>query len=101
MLYLSSHGNLEQGPTRGEFPGGTRRWVLATLEALTPPLLQRARLRAQQITARREEEEEAEAERSRRGRGRRVGTRSEASVAVGTRDKRLATSSNAIQTLDY
>jgi hypothetical protein len=52
------------------------------IEALTPPLLQRARLRAQQIAARREEEEEAEAERSRRGRGQRVGTRSEASVAA-------------------
>jgi len=52
------------------------------IKALTPPLLQRARLYAQQIAARREGEEEAATERSRRGRGQRVGTRSEALVAA-------------------
>jgi hypothetical protein len=71
---------------RGEFPGGVRRWTLALLEALTPPLLQRARLRAQRIATRREREEEEE-ERMRPGRGHRLGGGSE-TTATATADTR-------------
>ena len=57
----------------GEFPGATRRWGLALLEALFQPWVQVMRSRAVMIAARREEEREADEERARRGRGQRLG----------------------------
>ena len=37
----------------GEFPGVSRRWLLVLLEALTPPLMERARVHARRISTRR------------------------------------------------
>ena len=70
----------------------SERWSLALLEALTPPLLQRAKLRAQRIAAAREAEAEAEAERGRRGRrGHILGDGSTAATAATTETSRDTT----------
>lgn len=76
--------DIYQVNARGEFPGAVRQWSLAMLEALTPPLLQRAKLRAQRIATRRE----LEAEEGRRGQGQVLGSVNNiaATTSAETRD---------------
>ena len=61
--------DLFQCTSDGAFPGAARRWLLVLLEALTPPLMERARVHARRISTRRERERDEAYERRRRENG--------------------------------
>ena len=61
--------DLFQCTSDGAFPGAARRWLLVLLEALTPPLMERARVHARRISTRRERERDEADERRRRENG--------------------------------
>lgn len=60
--------DLFQCTSDGAFPGAARRWLLVLLEALTPPLMERARAHARRISTRRERERDEADEHARRRR---------------------------------
>lgn len=80
----------------GEFPGASRRWLLVLLEALTPPLMERARVHARRISTRRERErDEADEQRRRDNASDRSGGRGSVETGRDERGEQPAASSSS------